>query len=194
LFNIRILRILIGLLSLLITAGWSSQKAERKGFWASIQMGYGAVERSSDQEPSDQQDTFALSYILGGTPNPYLRLGLELNGWLLEPYDAWDPAKGVGISHTFLIAQLYPWRSRELFLKAGCGRSTFSDSHPDGFKSSGWGATIGLGYDIPLTKSVMLSAVTNYSQGRLGSVNNQVIKVTNRKYNVFDVRMAITFP
>jgi hypothetical protein len=190
----RILPVFIILLFLINSTGWSAPQPARRGFWASLQLGYGSVQRTADQEPRDQQDTFAMSYILGGTVTSYLRLGLELNGWLLEPYDVWDPAKGVGISQTFVIMQVYPGRSSGIFLKAGGGRSTFSDSHPTGFNSSGWGATVGLGYDLPLPKNILLTAVINYSNGGLGSVHNQILNVSHRKYKVFDARLAITIP
>jgi hypothetical protein len=45
------------------------------------------------QEGHHQQGTFALRFDLGGTLNRHVRLGAQIDGWLLEASDLWDPER-----------------------------------------------------------------------------------------------------
>jgi hypothetical protein len=132
--------------------------------------------------------------MLGGTLNRYVRLGAEINGWLLEAYDVHDPAKGESVSQVLMIAQVYPWPTRGLFLRAGAGRAMYTNHHPFEFGSRGWGGTIGVGYDWPVGKRISLTPVIKYSQGSLGGVENQLATIRNREYRVFDFGIALTYP
>jgi hypothetical protein len=99
--------ILLVLVLLVATPGWAQENPERHGFWAGAQLGYGSLDRSSDQEPLQRQGVFAMAFRLGCTLHPCLRLGAELNGWLLEAFDPNDPAMGESVSQALVIAQIY---------------------------------------------------------------------------------------
>jgi hypothetical protein len=185
---------LLSFMCLAAAPGRAQTRPERRGFWADVQFGYGVVHRSSDQEPRQQQGTFALAFTLGGTLSRYVRLGGQLNGWLLEGFDVWDPAKGVSVSQALAIAQIYPWPARGLFLKVGAGRATYTNHHPFEFGSSGWGGTIGVGYNVLVGRRFALTPMVNYSGGSLGGVTNQIVTVQNRAYSVFDFGIALTYP
>jgi hypothetical protein len=190
-------RCLLVFSSMVLWAGmpiWSQDQPGRKGLWASVQPGYGSIERSSDQEQRSRHDGFALAFKLGGTVNRYVRLGAELNGWLLESYDLNDPAKGESVSQILAIVQAYPWPSRGLFLKAGAGRATYTNHRPFEFGSSGWGATLGVGYDLRAARKISVTPVANYSRGSLGGVENQLVNIRNRQYSALDFGVAITYP
>jgi hypothetical protein len=182
------------LILLLVTTPVWAQIPVRQGLWANMQLGYGSISRSSDQQPRQRQDAFALAYHLGGTLNHHVRLGVELNGWLLEAFDAYDPAKGESVSQVFAVAQVYPYSANNFFLKVGAGRAIYTNSHPFEFDSRGWGETIGVGYDFPIAKKISLTPVINYCRGSLGSVENQVSTVSNRKYSVLEFGIALTYP
>lgn len=186
--------VILNLMLLASTPGWTQSLPERKGFWANIQFGYGWLAKSSDQEPYNREGAFALAFNLGGTLNRYVRLGAELNGWLLEAYDPYDPAKGESVSQILAIVEVYPWPARGLFLKAGVGRATYTNSHPFEFGSSGWGMTIGVGYDLPVGRRISLTPIVNYSLGSLGGVENQLVIIQNRRYSVFDFGIALSYP
>jgi hypothetical protein len=179
---------------LLVAMPVSVNGVARRGLWANMQLGYGSISRSSDQEPRQRQDAFALAYDLGGTLNHHVRLGVELNGWLLEAFDAYDPAKGESVSQAFIVAQVYPYSANNFFLKVGAGRAIYTNSHPFEFDSSGWGASIGMGYDFPIAKKISLTPVINYCRGSLGSVENQVSSIHHRKYSVLEFGVALTYP
>lgn len=82
---------------------------------------------------------------------------------------------------------------RDLFLKAGAGRSIYSNHHPSESGSSGWGATIGAGYDWPIGGKLALTPVINHSQGGLGRVEDQSGTSQSWEYCVFEFGIALTY-
>jgi hypothetical protein len=175
------------------TPAWAQSKPQRTGFWASAQLGYGLLDRFSDQEPHDEQGAFALAFTLGGTLNRHVRLAAQINGWLVEASDLYDPAKGASISQLFVIVQVYPWQARGAFLKVGAGRAIYTNHDPDVFGSSGWGQTVAVGYDLPVSGRFSLTPAINFSRGSLGHVDNVLVTVQNRRYRVFDFGIAVTY-
>ena len=185
--------ILMGLM--LTTAGAAAAQGapERAGFWASVQLGYGALETSSDQEPRDRQGTLALGFNLGASLNRHVRVGAQLSGWLQEGSDIWNPEKGESVSQVLAIVLVYPWSTRGLFLKAGAGRAIYTDHDPDGFGSSGWGATLAAGYDWPVGARLSLTPVVLYARGTLGDVDNALVTIHDRRYHAFELGVALTY-
>jgi len=187
-------RLVLPVLVLLAAApGRAQAEPGRHGFWAGAQLGYGSLEVSSDQEPFRQQGVFAMSFRLGFTPRRGLRLGAELNGWLLEAFDPNDPAIGESVSQALVIAQIYPWPTRGWFLKAGAGRAMYTNHHPLAFDSDGWGTTVGAGFDWSVGGRISLTPLLSCSQGSLGDVANQLTTIENRRYHVFDIGVALTW-
>ena len=181
-------------LSMLLAGGRGvAHGQQRAGFWADVQLGYGRLQLGSDQEPHHGHDSFALAFDVGGTLNPHVRLGLELGGWLLESFSPDDPARGESVSHLLAIVEVYPWQGRGLFLKLGAGRAMYTISHPLEFDSSGWGGSIGVGCDVPIARKLCLTPVVNYSRGSLGGVDNQLVTVRNRTYDVLDFGLALAY-
>jgi hypothetical protein len=188
-------RVLV-VLSIILTAGtpaWGQRRPERQGLWAGAQVGYGVLDRFSDQEPHGDPGVVALAFNLGGTPNYHVRLGVQINGWLVEAYDPYDPATGASLSQIFATAQVCPWCARGVFLKHGAGRAIYTNHHPDEFGSSGWGQTIAVGYDWTVNRRFSLTPAINYSRGNLGHVDNVLVTVQNRRYRAFDFGIAVTY-
>src|SRR5690242_5309249 len=62
---------------------------ERHGFWLNLGVAAGQ-ERNKFADENSWTDALtkpAGSIIIGGTVNPYLRLGVQLNGWADSHYD-----------------------------------------------------------------------------------------------------------
>jgi len=183
-------------LCLILAAGtpaWAQSRPERQGFWASVQFGYGLLDTFSDQEPHDEQGVFALAFNLGGTLGRHVRLGAQINGWLIEASNLNAPAKGASVSQIFAIAQVYPWSARGVFLKVGAGRAIYTNHNADEFGSSGWGQTLAVGFDWPVGRRFSLTPAIDYSRGSLGHVDNVLVTVQNRRYHVFDFGIAVTY-
>jgi len=134
-----------------------------------------------------------MALALGGTLGNHVRVGGQLHGWLVEGFDAWDPAEGVSVSQAVAVVAVYPWSRRGLFAKAGVGRAYYTDNHPLQFGSSGWGGTVGVGYDLSLGRKFSLTPVVNYSGGSLGSVVNQIVSIHHREFGVFDFGVGLTY-
>ena len=171
----------------------AQNQPQRGGFWASVQPGYGSIARSSDQEQHERQAGFTLAFKLGATANRHVRVGAELNGWLLEWYSLNDPDKGESVAQILAIAQAYPWANRGLFLKAGAGRATYTTNDPDEFGSGGWGGTLGVGCDFRVANKISVTPAVNYSRGTLGDVANPLASIRNRRYSAVDFGVAMTY-
>jgi hypothetical protein len=172
---------------------WAQSDRTREGFWADIQLGYGVLDTSSDQEPGDQRGTFAFGLSLGSTLNRHVRLGVHIGGWLQEAFDPWDPEKGESVSQFLAVVLVHPWSARALFLRAGAGRAFYTDNDPNGFGSSGWGQTIGVGYDWPVGGRISLTPVVNYGRGTLGHVENALVTIRNRRYRVLEFGLGLSY-
>lgn len=142
----------------------------RHGFWINLGVGAGRESyRFADQNDYTTGLTKpTLSVRLGGTVNPNLRLGAELIGWS-DTYndDAGDRVTEY-LAGLLLIGQFYPARDLGLFLKGGAGLSRSGvnvagpfDTHEDGFA---W--TAGLGYEIRLSRNLLLTPTVDLLQHR----------------------------
>jgi hypothetical protein len=161
----------------------TSAPAPRHGLWIALGFGGGQVLRWSDQESAARKTTITVSLRGGIVVVPALRLGLESNGWGLESGDTDDPAKGVTVNETMLIAQVYPWPARNLYVKGGIGRGEFHTMHADDWGSSAWGATVvGVGYDVRVGRSVFVTLGADWARGPLGSADPRVTTSTGRRF------------
>jgi hypothetical protein len=136
-------------------------------FWGAGELGYGRLALASDQADSSQ-GRFSLAFKLGVVISHTVRAGVMLGGWTIESTDLQDPREGAGVSEAFAVAQLYPMRTRELFVLLGGGYVATWNNEPKGLEGNGWGGSVGLGCDFRLTEHVAAYPVLSYDRGRLG--------------------------
>jgi hypothetical protein len=148
----------------LVSAGpLLAQTPKREGFWLGAGLGYGSLALGCDGCSGLSREGALSGYLkLGGTVNPSLRLGGETNGWVKSE-------SGVTFS-TGLAAgtvTVYPAPANGLFLKGGAGVSyakvDVSGSGSD--SETGWGGIAGIGYDIPVGRTLYLTPVANWVYG-----------------------------
>jgi len=157
----------------------------RNGFWGGIDAGAGLLKQSFDERNDDDDVFFFLGFKGGYTINPHFLIGLELSGWTLEASNLWDPSEGKGISQVFLITQLYPSKESGLFAKAGGGYVSNWSSRPnEPRRKSGWGLTVGGGYDYLLDEAIALTPFLTFSYGEAG----------NWDYKAITFGLGLTFP
>lgn len=157
----------------------------RNGFWGGIEAGAGLLKQSFDEGDDEDDVSFFLGFKGGYTINPNFLIGLELSGWLLEASNTHDPDKGKGISQVFLITQLYPNKESGLFAKAGGGYvSNWSNRPGEPRRKSGWGLTVGGGYDFLLNEAIALSPFVTLSYGETGKWD----------YRALTFGLGVTFP
>ena len=127
----------------------------RHGFWFSAGLGYGTL---GCQNCTGRAGGFSGNISLGGSLSQKVLLGVSSNGWVKSE-------NGSTLTVTALTAAMrfYPSVTNGFFLLGGLGLGTVSAAL-SGFGSqseTGFGALIGLGYDIPLSHSVRLTPYWN---------------------------------
>ena len=148
----------------------------RNGFWGGIDAGAGLLKQSFDEGDDENDTRFYLGFKGGYTINPHFLIGLELSGWLIEAEDLDDSEKGKGIGQVFLITQLYPRKESGLFARAGGGYvSNWSKRPGEPSRKSGWGLTVGGGYDFLLNEHIALSPFATISYGETGNWDYRAI-------------------
>lgn len=137
--------------------GQYQQKApeSRHGFWFSAGLGYGTL---GCQNCTGRTGGMSGNLSLGGSLSQRLLLGVSSNGWVKSE-------NGTTLSVNALTAavRFYPSaRGEGFFLTGGLGVGFVSAGFSGGTASeSGVGALLGLGYDIPLSRSINLTPYWN---------------------------------
>ncbi len=167
-----------------------SRPHERHGAWFSFGLGAGADSYRYDVDakfgPSITKPSFFLS--AGGTVNPHLRLGGEINAWVNQYTDE----SGYGVTESLvgglLTGQVYPIRSLGLFVKGGVGISRSGAAVSGGGygpAETGFAYLYGAGYELKLGRNIFISPIASVmnhrsNQGRrdvnpLGTLRERVV-------------------
>lgn len=143
-------------LTLLIPAALAAQHPQtRQGFGISLGLGAGSAVFTCDDCPTDWGGTAPSGYLrLGGYLSPSVMLAGESNGWS-------DP-DGASIGAILAVVQWYPMVERGLYLKGGLGYA-YADALDFGIDPpSGFGASLGAGYDLRVARNFALTPYINY--------------------------------
>jgi hypothetical protein len=166
-------------------------------FYAGIELGAGGLELSRNQLNEGRTTRFALGIYGGYRPFRWLRAGINLNGWLIEPYNQffffYFEEEGISISNIYGQVQVFPLKEQPLFLNFQGGSSKYVNLNPDAQNALGTGGKLGLGYEYPLGKNFGLSLTANWGFGKFGDITFQSVSVTNQHYDVFEVLLGITY-
>jgi hypothetical protein len=168
--------------------------AERK-FYVGIDAGTGLPELSANGVTTERTAKFAFGLYGGYIPLKWLRTGIALNGWLIEPFGNFNtnPENGISISNVYAQVQLFPFEKCNLFANLSGGYTEYINHHPEEFNANGTGALIGLGYEKNLNKRLKASLLINYGLGTFKDVQNVAGSVTNQHYNVLEFLLGITW-
>ena len=166
---------LISIFFITVTAP-AEERHIREGFWGGIDAGAGYLKQSLDDGDEDGT-SFFLGFKGGYTINPHFLIGLELNGWLIDESDQYcyggycsDASEGEGIMQIFRISRYYPSQELGFFVKAGGGYVDHWNNRSGESKSkSGWGLTVGGGYDFLINEYLALSPFATFSYGETGN-------------------------
>ncbi len=162
-------------------------------WWVALELGDGQLKLTSDQFNTTRHPAFALGFAGGHSLGNRARIGLEMNGWLLQSFNLNNPAVGESVSNVWVVADALPIRKTPIFLRAGSGLALYQNNRPGGFGGTGWSWTAGVGYEIPLTKQFGLAPIVDYAAGSLGDVRNILAVETNRRYSVVEFKVAIAW-
>lgn len=160
-------------------------------WWVALELGDGQLKLTSDQFNTTRNPAFALGFVGGHSLGNRARVGLELNGWLLQSFKLNNPAVGESVSNVLVVVDVFPKRKTPIFLHVGPGLALYQNNRPGGFNGTGWSWTAGVGYEIPLTEKFGLAPIVDYSAGSLGDVRNALAVETGRRYSVVEFKVAI---
>lgn len=153
----------------------------RGGFF--LQGGVGAGREqfkfADEAEFSEALTKPTLTLRLGGTPDPYVRVGGELFGWGAET-DVGDES----FAAILAVVQFYPLRDGGLFLKAGGGYAESAIDFFNGARTTenGFAWSLGVGYEIQLSRKVAIGPSVELYQGSFTRRNEPTL--TERVLNI----------
>ncbi len=145
-----------------------------------------------EQFPKNRR-TFAAGLFGGHRLGKQARIGLEVNGWLLEAGNLNDPSRGEGVSNASAIVDVFPVRKLPFFVRAGAGAASYQDNHELGFGGIGWAWTVCGGYEFRLSRSIGLAPIVGYASGNFGDVHDILAVETGRRYSVVEFKVAVIF-
>ena len=187
-----VIRLIVGLILATPVAyaqGWEERTV--RPWWVGFELGEGQIKLTSNQFSGTRNSAFALGFAGGHSLGNRARIGLEVNGWLLQSFNNNNPAVGESVSNVLGIVDSFPIRKTPIFLRAGAGLALYQNNRPAGFNSSGWSWTAGVGYEIPLTKNFVLAPIVDYAAGSLGDVRNIITADTGRRYSVVEFKATL---
>ena len=127
----------------------------RHGFWFSGGLGYGSL---GCQDCSGRTGSVSGNIALGGTLSPKFLLGVSTNGWTKS-----ENGSSLTVGTLTAAVRFYPSPTGGFFLTGGLGLGTVS-AGVSGFGSAsetGVAALLGLGYDIPVGRTISLTPYWN---------------------------------
>jgi opacity protein-like surface antigen len=138
---------------------------DRRGFWIEGGIGWGGEAYKFANEPwapTLGKPTFNLQ--LGGTVNSSLRLGVEWASWWnnYQNQDGYNVTEG--LNHVNAVARIYPVSSLGLYGKAGVGLgiSSASVEYGTGTSETGFGYSVGAGYEIKVSQTIFITPAANW--------------------------------
>jgi hypothetical protein len=163
----------------------------RDGFWLGFGLGYGSANVSCDNCSAGPRTDGVTGFLkVGGSLSRHLLIGAAVNGW--SHY-----ANGATESMANLTGSLYvyPAVRSGLFFTGGLGLSSYQVNTDPSWDGTGWGVTVGAGYDIPVGRNISLTPVVNYFYGAVGDVSTSgnALVGTRWRQDVIDVGLGVTF-
>lgn len=157
-----------------------SPRHERHGAWFSFGLGRGDDTYRYDADPEFGHSLKKPSFFIaaGGTVNPHLRLGGEINAWV-NTYN--DNVTGYNITESLvgglLTAQVFPVRQLGLFVKGGAGISRSGADVSGGSSSSGevgFAYLYGAGYELKLGRNFFITPLVSVMNHRSNPGNRNI--------------------
>src|SRR2546430_15963596 len=95
------------------------------------------------------------------------------------------------LGNVSFTAYYYPAPANGFFLRGGLGVADYKEEGSSG--STGFGFTLGLGYDVRVGTNFSLTPVANFSWGSVGDVQSGPATVPGTKENVFQIGLGFTW-
>jgi hypothetical protein len=175
------------------TGAFALDPQSLEGWWGGADIGYASMTRRfSVQDETVTQHKMITGLRVGYSWDPRLLLGLEASNWLLKGANVWHINEGQGIQTLNVIAQAYPFTA-PLWVKAGVGGARFWTDVPGEGTGRGFGAVVGVGYDLPLWGAFRLTPALDFAWGRIDDVTSPAGVKQNQDYRALAFKVGLTF-
>jgi hypothetical protein len=176
----------------LVPYAQAQQPQRSSPWWVTGELGAGQIKLSSDRQQGNRVTTFAMGFAGGYQPTDRLRLGLHLNGWLLQASDYYNPFVGENVSNVGGVVDLFPLGKNKLFARGGYGLSMYSIQRPAGTNGNGTGWEAGGGYEVPIRGRIRLVPMVEYAAGTLGRGSSDTYPIqTGLRYSVLEFKLTV---
>jgi hypothetical protein len=172
----------------------------RHGFWATLGFGVGGANLTCANgcvfNDSVKGAGATADIKLGGTLNPRVRLGGEINVWVKDVSGVTGTSgETEDVGNVSFAVYFYPEPRSGFFVKGGVGGSSYSLSQgATRTSASGLGFLAGLGYDIHLGGKVSLVPVANLFYGNDGDfTQGGTVVISGIKHAVIDIGLGIQY-
>lgn len=174
----RCVSLTVALLLLGVSVAPAQHAQVRKGFWIGFGLGYGSLGFScTGCSGIGREGSFSGYLKMGGTLSPNLLLGGETNGWTKS-----DGGITTTAGNASLTAYYYPMPAGGWFLRGGMGLSSLQSTGAS--SETGFGLSLGTGYDLRVGGNTSLTPVFNYNWGK---------PVSGLTQNFFQFGLGVTF-
>jgi hypothetical protein len=177
-----------------------------QGFSFGFGLGYGGVRSSCDScgGAVGRVGGTTASVTAGKFLTRSLRLGGALDTWIHSHGGATEDMANASVTLSYAVHGLSAvFIPDGLLLVGGIGVSTYhsgivrhvADTVP-GLAGTGWGYSFGLGYDLRLSKHLLLNASGSHLYGRVGDLHRTDGGggyTTGWNQNYFDLTLGVTF-
>jgi hypothetical protein len=182
--------IFIGMTTLGVMPTQAQTDQNLRAWWAGGEIGEGQLSLSSDQIHRDRTPTFALGFFGGHRLGDHARVGLEMNGWLLQASNLNDPTVGESVSNVLGVIDVFPTHKIPLFLRGGGGLAMYQNNRPGESGGTGWSWTGGAGYEVRFSERLGFAPIVEYAYGRFDDVRNPITVEMGRHYSVVEFKVA----
>ncbi len=160
-------------------------------WWVEFQIGEGELQLESDQSAGVRHSTLAMGFAGGHRLGSRARIGLQLNGWLLQASNLNNPSVGESVSNVMGVADVFPISRVPLFLRGGAGAGFYNINRTDGFNGNGWAWAAGAGYEFMVGQRFGVAPVLAYSAGKFDDIIATSVFETGRRYSAVEFKVAI---
>jgi hypothetical protein len=160
-------------------------------WWVAGEFGAGQITLNTDQQKGGGNTTFAMGFAGGYQPTDWMRVGLHVNGWLLQAFNLYDPTIGESVSNVGAVVDVLPVRKAGLFARGGFGLGTYTNDRPPGTNGNGPAWEAGGGFEIPVRGAIRLAPTVEYSAGSLGKGSGIFPLQTGLNYSVLEFKLAV---
>lgn len=162
-------------------------------FYAGTELGSAWLSMAENNSAAKRNARFKLGFYAGISPIKRIRLGINLNGYLIEPYDLYAPDKGISISNNHFQLQLLPFKNWPIILNLQGGQSKYINHEPTGINRKGFSGRAGIGYTFFRNKSLQIISGINLGWGQFRNKAYPGIPAVSQRFNTIDLTVGFSY-